>query len=264
MTHPYRVLLVDDDYKYAALVCEFLLATGVFTVDLAMDIQDMWDHLAASSYDVMLLADQLSNGHAGGDILAQLSARGVVIPVVMIGGGGDERAGVQAMQQGAADYVIKRGDFLASLPVLLPKAVQAHRAQLVRQQAFDRARLLLDSLPDALVAWDPQGRIVAWNQKAEALYGWTGADRLGRDARQCYLCLFTPPLGLPADDGSPQTVLERRVRTRREEVIRVTSRLVAVRNAGGQVTAYMHISYGNGQAGEGARGRPGSESGDSK
>jgi PAS domain S-box-containing protein len=41
---------------------------------------------------------------------------------------------------------------------------------------------LLDAVEQAVVATDPEGRIVYFNKFAERLYGWTAAEALGRDA----------------------------------------------------------------------------------
>lgn len=41
-------------------------------------------------------------------------------------------------------------------------------------------RSIIDALPQAVVATDPTGHIVLWNEGAERLYGWPEADVLGR------------------------------------------------------------------------------------
>ena len=44
------------------------------------------------------------------------------------------------------------------------------------------SRTILDSAADsAIVALDPDGRIVSWNAGAEALFGWSAQEALGRD-----------------------------------------------------------------------------------
>ncbi len=40
---------------------------------------------------------------------------------------------------------------------------------------------LLDAVGQAVLATDPRGRITYWNRAAEALYGWSAAEVLGRD-----------------------------------------------------------------------------------
>jgi PAS domain S-box-containing protein len=44
-----------------------------------------------------------------------------------------------------------------------------------------RARLIIDTAHDAFVGIDAEGRIVTWNAQAEAIFGWTRDEALGRD-----------------------------------------------------------------------------------
>jgi PAS domain S-box-containing protein len=241
MPTTYRVLVVDDDYQHAALVCELLRTAGAFVVDLAMDSADMWDHLDAKAYDVMLFADRLSNNRVGGNIALQVSARHHSLPVVIISDQGDERAAVQAIRQGAADYIVKRGEFLASLPLVIFRAIQAHRARLAHERAQGRAHLLMDNLPDAVVAWDLKGQITLWNSKAEALLGRPSSECLGHDAQSYYFSHFIPPLAPPATETPEVSEVWRQARTRGGQVIDLATRLVPIRDAG-QVIGYMHVS----------------------
>lgn len=42
------------------------------------------------------------------------------------------------------------------------------------------ARVILDNVNDAIIALDPQSRIILWNPAAESLYGWRADEVLGR------------------------------------------------------------------------------------
>jgi protein-histidine pros-kinase len=46
--------------------------------------------------------------------------------------------------------------------------------------AFEPGTALLDALPDAVVALEPEGRVLWWNKTAEKLFGWTAAEAVGR------------------------------------------------------------------------------------
>ncbi len=52
-----------------------------------------------------------------------------------------------------------------------------------RRQDYGRLRLLarmLDSVVDAVMAADPDGTIIYWNETAERMYGWRAAEMIGR------------------------------------------------------------------------------------
>jgi len=58
-------------------------------------------------------------------------------------------------------------------------------------------RDVLDALPRAVIVTDPTGRIVMWNQKAEALYGWAEAEARGRFIIE----ILAPPDALTSNEA---------------------------------------------------------------
>jgi PAS domain S-box-containing protein len=90
-----------------------------------------------------------------------------------------------------------------------------HQAGLVRQYAA-----LLDLVSDAVAVLAPDGVVLFWNRAAERLYGWAGAEIVGRKLQSLVPC--ETPLGAGAasatelrkqrhirKDGSPVDVLSR-------------------------------------------------------
>ena len=49
-----------------------------------------------------------------------------------------------------------------------------------RRQTEERFRLILDGAHEAFVGMDAAGRIIDWNHQAEATFGWTRAEAVGR------------------------------------------------------------------------------------
>lgn len=47
--------------------------------------------------------------------------------------------------------------------------------------ALQRRVAEVDTAEQAVIATEPDGRIVYWNRGAELLYGWTSAEALGKD-----------------------------------------------------------------------------------
>ena len=78
----------------------------------------------------------------------------------------------------------------------------------------ERARLaaIVDSAGDAIVSRDLDGRILSWNRGAEALYGWTAAEMVGRTAD-----VLAPP-------GQEDEIRELTERVKRGERVQVTTR----------------------------------------
>jgi len=119
----YRILIVDDDFEQVEMITLFLNFNGFQKVDSAKDLESLWKLLSSEQYDIILLDYMLPDG-TGLQVLDGLSQRGHQVPVIMITGLGNERIAVQAMQQGAQDYLIKGEDYLETLPALIHKVVQ--------------------------------------------------------------------------------------------------------------------------------------------
>ena len=43
------------------------------------------------------------------------------------------------------------------------------------------ARAVIDSAPDAIVAFDTERTVLLWNPAAERLFGWSAAEVVGRE-----------------------------------------------------------------------------------
>ncbi len=193
---PYRIVIVGDDLAQAEMVTEFLHISGYKEIDLARDIRSFWKALEQNKYDIVLLDNLLPDG-TGLELLAQLTKHDQSIPVILLTSEGNERIAAQAIQQGAADYLLKSGDYLVTLPTLIHKAVRSHRLKRSVQHSYERIRyqaLLLNNVGEAIVVWDLAGRITHWNQAAASLFGYRAEERLGRPAAENYLRIFTPPI----------------------------------------------------------------------
>jgi DNA-binding response OmpR family regulator len=73
---------------------------------------------------------------SGLEVLAEIRQRSSApVLVVMVTGQGDERVAVQAMQAGAADYVVKTSGYLTALPTVVRKVLKQHELALERVRA---------------------------------------------------------------------------------------------------------------------------------
>ena len=110
-----KVLLVEDDIKIATAVKRGLDAEG-FTVDVAFDgVDGLW--LATEgSYDLILL-DIMLPGRNGFQVCADLRARKVWTPIIMLTAKDGDLDEAEALDAGADDYLTKPFSF----PVLVAR-----------------------------------------------------------------------------------------------------------------------------------------------
>jgi two-component system response regulator FixJ len=119
-----KILVVDDDIA----VCDSLkaiLSTYGFEVAHLHSAEDLLQHLDAAKPDCILLDLRMPgiDGMAALRILASVPA---VPPIIMISAHGDIAAAVEAMRNGAADFVEKPFDDEA-LHSKISSAMEAHR-----------------------------------------------------------------------------------------------------------------------------------------
>jgi two-component system cell cycle sensor histidine kinase/response regulator CckA len=247
MTNTYRVLIIDDDFAQAEMVSEFLGIAGYQHVDHTADIHTTWLRLSEHPYDIILLDYRLPDG-TGLELLDQLTHRGHQIPVVMVTGQGNERIAVQAIQHGAADYLLKSGDYMITLPALIHKTIQAHQLKLSILRTQEQIRYqatLLNNVRDAIVVWDLAGRITYWNPAAEALFGCAAEERLGLPVANFYLSVFNPPIIVPREGETGGTHVVRQFISRDGKTLWVSSRVTTLHDDGQpeRPIGYMDVSH---------------------
>ena len=153
MSDDYHILIVDDDSAQAEMVREFLQISGFTNLEWAKNIHEFWLQIKTEVYDIVLLDYKLPDG-TGLDVLDQMAAQEINIPVVMVTGQGDERVAVRAIQRGAADYLLKSGDYLVTLPSLITKTIRSHKLHQSVQRSLEKIRyqaMLLNNVRDAIV-----------------------------------------------------------------------------------------------------------------
>jgi DNA-binding response OmpR family regulator len=100
-----RVLVVEDHPKLAIAVGTVLRREGM-AVDVVFDGHEALDHLAATSYDVVVLDRDLPGVH-GDDVCRRLVADGGETRVLMLTAAGTVEDLVEGLGLGADDYLAK-------------------------------------------------------------------------------------------------------------------------------------------------------------
>lgn len=123
-----QVLLVEDNAGDARLLREMFHkeeARG-FELTHLLRMSEALDHLAKGAVDIVLLDLGLPDGH-GVDTVRRMHAAAPGVPLIVLTGLDDETFAVQAMKEGAQDYLIKGQIESRALPRALRHAIERHR-----------------------------------------------------------------------------------------------------------------------------------------
>jgi len=101
--------------------------------------------------------------------------------VVLVTGQGDQKVAVAALKAGAADYLVKEGDYLHRLPAALSNAVaqvRLTREQSALRAAENRFRVLVEQLPAAVYTNndDEYSSVIYISPQIEVISGYTAAE----------------------------------------------------------------------------------------
>ncbi len=121
-----RILIVEDE-RAIQLALSGLLRREGYEVEVASSGEEALRQLAASPFDLVLTDLALGRGASGMDVLKGAKKARPETVVVMITAHGSEKIAVEAMKNGAEDYV--------------PKPFDNDEIRLVVQRALERTRL---------------------------------------------------------------------------------------------------------------------------
>ena len=99
------ILVVDDD-KAFRVATRTLLEDEGFHVTCAADGDEALERIESDQFDI-LLSDMVMGKMSGLELLAKVKARCPELPVIMVTGFGSIQTAVEAMRQGATDYLTK-------------------------------------------------------------------------------------------------------------------------------------------------------------
>jgi signal transduction histidine kinase len=143
-----RVLLIEDNQDDALLIQEALSETKI-EIEAAERLSVALERLARDGLDAVLLDLSLPDAH-GLDTIRRIRSHAPGVPIVVLTGLDDEEAAVNAVEQGAQDYLIK-GQVDGQLLVRsLRYAIQRHRSEEALKER-NRELLILRNISEAIL-----------------------------------------------------------------------------------------------------------------
>ena len=134
----YRVLVADDDMSIRTLIAEVLGDDG-FDVDTAANGEDAWQQFEAASYDVVL-TDIRMPLLDGLQLLQRIRTKSPLTHVLVLTSYASVASSVQALKDGAFDYLLKPFESLDAVSHAVRRAVEHIESARAREAS------LVDSL----------------------------------------------------------------------------------------------------------------------
>ncbi|MEO6166835.1 MAG: ATP-binding protein, partial [Chitinophagales bacterium] len=103
-----RILQVDDDEEDFLIIQDLLkdISRQRYTIDWSPGYQDAIEKIKTGDYDIFLV-DFMLGANTGIELLKHIRKIHVHHPVIIFTGQGDEKIDLEAMNAGAADYLVK-------------------------------------------------------------------------------------------------------------------------------------------------------------
>lgn len=182
-----RVLLVEDNLVDARLVQLSLkhVADVAFEVLMVTTVTQAIQQLATGGFQLVLLDLGLPDSW-GLETFRKVREYAMAIPIIVLTGNADEELGVEAIHQGAQDYLAKGAD-AATLTRAIRYAMGRHRMRRRIERALDVARvseanqrMLIERNLDGIVVVDREGLVVHANAAAETLFAYPVGMLIGQ------------------------------------------------------------------------------------
>ncbi len=124
-----ELLLVDDDAVDRMAICRALAKADLSVqVTEVTNAKEAIGYLSAHSCDCVFLDYRLPE-QDGLSLIRQWRSEGVIIPLVVLTGQGDEQIAVDLMKAGASDYLVKTRISPDRLALLLRNALRMYKAE---------------------------------------------------------------------------------------------------------------------------------------
>ncbi len=139
-----KILIIDDEIKIRTLLSKIISLEG-FEVFQAENCKSALKKLDDLEFDVVICDVKLPDG-SGVDLVSKLKSKNPLLEIILLTAYGNIQDSVQAIKNGAFDYIIKGDDNNKIIPLLyrafekvdLARRIQSLEKQLGEKHSFDK------------------------------------------------------------------------------------------------------------------------------
>jgi diguanylate cyclase (GGDEF)-like protein/PAS domain S-box-containing protein len=181
------VLLIENDAEQTRIIRAMFDDQGShpFKLTLVKCLADAETYLAGHPVDIVLLDLGLTDPE-GLDAISRTRAVAPRVSIVLLSSLDDEPKAIQAIHEGAQDYLIKGQIEPQKLMRALGNALERTANEEVLIIEKERAEATLNCIADAVICTDMSGKITFFNPIAGSMMGWPLKDAVGRHLTEIF------------------------------------------------------------------------------
>jgi PAS domain S-box-containing protein/putative nucleotidyltransferase with HDIG domain len=170
----YHILLIEDNLNDAGLIQEYLdEAKGtLFKLEVTERLSSGIARLESGGFDLVLLDLHLPDS-TGFETFNRVYAAFPQVPIIILSGDNEESLALDAVSQGAQDY-LEKGLYDGSLLVrAIRYAIERKRTEEKLREQQEFLRSVIDTDPNMIYVTDASGRFTLVNKVTAEYYGYT-------------------------------------------------------------------------------------------
>ncbi len=146
MEGPLKILLVEDDPDQASLIKNRLQNfNSYFEVEIACSGDACLKELAQNHY-ITIILDYCLLEYNGTEVLSKIKQTGIGTPVIVLSTNDSERNAVEALKDGAYDYLVKDSGYLTLLPKAVQRALEKNQTDSKLRESEEKNRELFEKV----------------------------------------------------------------------------------------------------------------------
>jgi len=187
VTEMRNLLLIDSDPSHAKIFREALhcATDGPFAGECVRTLAAGIERLRKRCIWAVFLNLSLPDSQ-GLQTFLKLSLAAPDVPTLVLGGAQDEQIALEALRQGAKDYLLQDRIDSYSFVRAIRNMAERKTAEETLFTEKERAQVTLNSIGDAVLSTDIAGKVTYLNAVAEKMTGWTRKEAFGKPLAEVF------------------------------------------------------------------------------
>src|SRR3984893_2363805 len=237
------LLLIDNDASHVDVFTDALLnaTDGPFVGECVKTLAEGIKRLKAKEIWAIFLSLSLPDSQ-GLETFDRLKLAAPGVPTLIIAGATDAEIGLEALRRGAKDYLLEDHLDIDSFVRAIRNMAERKTAEETLFTEKERAQVTLNSIGDAVLSTDLQGKVTYLNAVAEKITGWPREEANGREVDEVFVII----------DGSTREPCENPLRAaiRKNRTVGLTPNCILIRRDGAEFaiedsSAPIHDRHGH-------------------